>query len=129
MKQPEVAAVRHLNQLLPISTSGSETQYDHSAHIIDFIKAVVEDTRLRNVESEANEVLSSLRNLLQTLKKPNTASDPCCTLGKGAAYQSDPIMPPVDSVVAVLRWAKGLLLLSNTCQFLNELTKVFGPRE
>jgi hypothetical protein len=81
-----------------------ETLWDHSAHIIDFVKAVLEDRDALNVEHEASEVLSSLRKLVQTL------DDPTATRGlffPSAKPAKPPHMPPLEAAVTVLRWAKG----------------------
>ena len=64
----------------------------------------------------SNDALSSLRNLLQTLKRPTIASDACCLGGKGTHIRwtlSCPHMALLDSVVAVLRWVKCILPTSN----------------
>jgi hypothetical protein len=78
--------------------------WDHSAHMIKFIKTVVEDKNSQHVEPQAAEPLLSLRKLVQLLEDP-TASP--CSGFKFMKSQSNPLMPPLEAVVTVLRWAKG----------------------
>ncbi|KAF2181556.1 hypothetical protein K469DRAFT_671308 [Zopfia rhizophila CBS 207.26] len=79
-----------------------ESQWDHSGHIIDFVKAVVNDRDSRYVEPEAGEVLLSLRNLVKALEDPTPIRN--SYLPKAA----DSTMPPLEAVLAVLRWARDL---------------------
>ncbi|KAI1378884.1 hypothetical protein F4677DRAFT_443364 [Hypoxylon crocopeplum] len=115
VNQPKTSYSWQLNQLdsakplaeqQPTSTTGGEPQWDHSVHIIDFVKAVVEDAGLRNARPEESEVLSSLRNLIQALEGPAVVRDSTFPEIKVARYQNGPPMPPLEAVVAVLRWAK-----------------------
>jgi hypothetical protein len=112
----EISSIGHLSQVrstapLPEpqsnSTSGGPTLWDHSAHIIDFIKLVVEDIGSRGVSPNTNKVLSSLKSLVQTLEGPTAVRALSFPEVKAAAYQADPPMPPLETVVAVLRWTKG----------------------
>ena len=123
-KQPENGSIGYLNQAesvkpltehQPISASGGEPLWDHSAHIIDFVIAVVEDIGSRDIGPEASEVLSSLRNLVQTLEGRAAARDLSFPGAKVVEYQADPPMPPLEAVVAVLRWAKGSLPTTDGC--------------
>jgi hypothetical protein len=84
--------------------------FDHSTHIISFIKAVVEDRDSKDVGSEATEITSSLRNLVKALENPAAARGLSFSETKVANRQVDPCMPPLDATVAVMRWAKGSLL-------------------
>lgn len=85
-----------------------EPVWDHPPHIIDFVKAVVKDINSRDVRPEANEVLSSLRNIVQTLEGPPvTAQLPLPKARVGEYHEVSPRMPPLEAVVDVLRWAKG----------------------
>lgn len=79
----------------------AEIQWDHSGNIIDFIKAVVNDRAYTHVEAESVEVLSSLRSLAQALEDPRPARTSCLP------QNNVPPMPPLDAVLAILRWAKG----------------------
>ncbi|KAK7192499.1 C6 transcription factor [Paraphaeosphaeria sporulosa] len=86
--------------------TNSEIVWGHSAHMIDFIKAIVRDGASRSTGPEANQVLSTLQKLLHALESPPQA------LGQrysreGIASNRDGInMPPQESAVTVLRWAK-----------------------
>lgn len=56
-----------------ISAPPGEPLWEHSAHIIDFIKAVLEERGSRDVGPEAIKMLSSLRMLVQALEDPAPA--------------------------------------------------------
>ncbi|KAL9071886.1 MAG: hypothetical protein Q9157_005312 [Trypethelium eluteriae] len=103
-----VESVKPLIQCQSISASGGEPLWDHSAQIVDFVKAVSEDRSSRDVRPESSEVLSSLRKLVQALEDPITArgSGSSVHRTKPATQQVNPPMPPLEAVVAVLRWAK-----------------------
>ncbi|KAI0881294.1 uncharacterized protein GGS22DRAFT_192382 [Annulohypoxylon maeteangense] len=114
-KQPEASSTRQLNQIdsakpliehRSICASGSNSLWDHSVHIIDFVKAVVEDRCSGESEDESNGVLSSLKKLVQILEGPIATKDLSFQQAKVAAYQAGPPMPPLEAVVSVLRWAK-----------------------
>jgi len=110
-----------------IHESGIEPPtWDHSAHIIDFVKGFVEDRVSRAVGSEANTVVSSLRSLLKSLESPTDVRTSSFVEAKTAKDQADPFMPPSEAAVAVLRWAKGSLLTMNKCQDLINM-KIRSP--
>lgn len=120
--KPKTSSIWHLNHAdsaepliehQPLPASGGEPLWDQLAHIIDFVTAVVEDRGSRDISPEASEVLSSLRNLVQTLERPAAMRDLSFPEAKVAKYQADPSMPPLEAVVAVLRWAKGSFLTKN----------------
>lgn len=89
------------------SEAASIRSWDHSVHVIDFVRAVVE----RGVSGPADEsaqAISSLRNLLNLLGNPG----PAHASGTEADFFKRPAarhMPPLDAVIAVLRWAKCVL--------------------
>lgn len=85
----------------------SEAVWDHPAHIIDFVKSVVEDVDSKNLQPEANKVFTSLENVLQILE--GQAIAPVMPIQRVALsdHSSSSSMPPLDAVVVVLRWAKG----------------------
>ena len=96
-----------------VSAYEGETLWNHSAHIVDFVKAVVEDRALRNDGPEATEMVSSLRNLVQALEGLAAVRCPAFPdLGLAKDPANSP-MPPLEAVVAVLRWAKGSSLITN----------------
>ncbi|KAL4883498.1 hypothetical protein BJY04DRAFT_216320 [Aspergillus karnatakaensis] len=71
---------------------------DHSAHIIDFVKAVVDGVP---VQSGSNEVTASLQSLVRSVEMP----DPNELLPQ--RQDAHPVrMPEVDDVVKLIRWAK-----------------------
>ena len=96
-----------LTKYRSIYPSCGEPLWEHSTHVIDFVKAVVEDRDSLNVGQEAIEVLSSLRNLVQTLEHPRLIEELSSRDARAAKFPADPPMPPLEAVVDVLRWAKG----------------------
>ena len=56
-----------------------------------------------------------MRNLVQTLDDPEAVLQLSCSQYKVAECQANPPMPPLEAVVAVLRWIKGWLLATNGC--------------
>ncbi|KAF2493075.1 hypothetical protein BU16DRAFT_466133 [Lophium mytilinum] len=102
----EAGAIKALIGHRPVSASAGESLWGHSTHIIDFVKAVVEDRGLGDVGPEASDVLSSLRNLIQALEDPAAVRDLSSPEVDVAKYQAKPPMPPLEAVVAVLRWVK-----------------------
>lgn len=127
-KQPEPGSLQRLNeagptkQLIehePISESGGGSLWDYPVHIIDFVKAVVEDGNSKDVGLEDSEVLSSLKRLVQTIENPTALRDSSIPELRAAEYRDGPSMPPLEAVVAVLRWAKGQLLVVNEYVYTN----------
>ncbi|KAM5349179.1 hypothetical protein ACJ41O_009002 [Fusarium nematophilum] len=79
--------------------------WDHSVHVIDFIKAVVDDdATLKDKDPESSQVLSSLKNLVNALENPDVPR--LAPNRTKATTQAKSSMPPLESVVQVLRWAK-----------------------
>ena len=123
-QQPLARSVLHLNQAesvkplieyQSIPAPGGGPIWDHSAHIIDFVKAVLKDRGSRDVGPEASEVLSSLRKLVQALEDPAAARGLSFPKAKLTKHQANPPMPPLEAVLMVLRWAKGSLLPITAC--------------
>ncbi len=83
-------------------------RWDHSAHIIDFVKAVVEGKSLREIGSESSQVISSLNNLVNALESNNSASGLFSAGNTVLKHQTEHPMPSMESVVGILRWAKGI---------------------
>ncbi|KIX01886.1 uncharacterized protein Z518_07825 [Rhinocladiella mackenziei CBS 650.93] len=104
-RQPELLQDPTKNQ--PISLSGSEHLWDHSPHIIDFLKAALESEGSRDAQPQADNLFSSLRSLVQTLEGPAAVRNLPSPQSKVTRYPAGSSMPPLEAVVAVLRWAKG----------------------
>ncbi|KAI1414111.1 hypothetical protein F5Y13DRAFT_179093 [Hypoxylon sp. FL1857] len=102
----QVDSVGSLVEHQSIAGCSSESLWDHPVQIIDFVKLVVEERGPGDAGSEESEVLSSLRKLLQTLEDPAAVLNLLTTFPKVLKYQAGPPMPPLEAVVAVLRWAK-----------------------
>ncbi|KAI9704645.1 MAG: hypothetical protein M1820_005393 [Bogoriella megaspora] len=104
------------NEFHAMSAPVGESLWDHSVHIIGFIKAVLEDRGSKYARPEASKILSSLKKLLQALEDPALVrglSNPQVKLVK---HQAKPSMPPLEAVVNVLRWAKGFQDYRKYCQ-------------
>ncbi|KAI8711625.1 Zn(2)-C6 fungal-type domain-containing protein [Fusarium sp. LHS14.1] len=96
-----------------ITTAAPATiaQWDHSSHVIDFVRALVEDRSGMNhdgpgPDSESSQVISSLRNLLDALENPSIARNPRPDTSTTGNQQASTAMPPLESVVSILRWAR-----------------------
>lgn len=83
--------------------NNSAPRWDHSAHIVEFVKAVVEGPI---PSSESSRVISSLRNLVNALEDENTTYS-LSSAEKVVTSQTN-AMPSADSVADILDWAKGM---------------------
>ncbi|KAH8200807.1 hypothetical protein TruAng_005044 [Truncatella angustata] len=92
-------------QFLPESASKSSI-LDHSVHIIEFLKTVLDDQYSKNDTSEASEVISSLKSLVAALENNHAGQSMSFSKLDIAKRDTNPPMPPVEVVVAALRWAK-----------------------
>ncbi|KAF4473093.1 hypothetical protein FALBO_19 [Fusarium albosuccineum] len=90
------------------TTSSSITipQWDHSAHVIDFVKAVLDDEGPGSTGSESGQVLLSLKKLVSALEGSGVAPAPLAVVSKVSKEQAKTPMPPFESAVEILRWAK-----------------------
>jgi len=109
---PTVAEESPLGEVSGPVTSADPRPWDYSAHILDFIKHVAEDSGLGSVGSEAFEVVSSLKNLIQSLENTNSARDLSFPEVGSSDEQSRSAMPPFEAAVDVLRWARGQPLIA-----------------
>lgn len=83
--------------------------WDHSAHIKDFIRAIVEEIPQHDVDPTNQEVLNPLKQLLNCLERTVVTRDlsfPECD-DENEGYQEG--KPPFEAAVDVLRFAKRLL--------------------
>ena len=88
-------------------------QWDHSSHVIDFVRALVEDRSGMNHDGpgpdpESSQVISSLRNLLDALENPSITLNSHPDASATADQQASTSMPPLESVVGILRWARSM---------------------
>ncbi|KAJ3548208.1 hypothetical protein NM208_g1130 [Fusarium decemcellulare] len=90
------------------TTSSSITipQWDHSAHVIDFVKAVLDDKGPGSTGSESGQVMLSLKKLVSALEGSGVAPAPLVVVSKASKEQAKTPMPPFESAVGILRWAK-----------------------
>ena len=80
------------------------SSWDHSVQIIDFVKAVVEDgSRCASQDS----LYHSLKRLLSSMEDTSAISVPRRSTNLEPLGGID--MPPLDAVLDLLRWVKGLL--------------------
>lgn len=82
--------------------------WNHSAHIIDFVRAVVQDRTLENAGPDANGIISSLKNLALALERPNPVQDSAPSKANITKVNAPLSMPPLDAAVGVLKWVKGM---------------------
>ncbi len=116
---PQAGLVKHLAEPQPVTAPGGEPpSWDHSIQIVEFVRSVVEDRGSSYVGSAPSEVISSLKSLLQALETPTAARHLSISGAKVAKHHTSPTMPPVEAVVAVLRWAKGLLISTKYISYL-----------
>ncbi|KAH7011262.1 hypothetical protein EDB80DRAFT_891108 [Ilyonectria destructans] len=92
----------------PIATAnGEHISWDHSAYIVGFVDCVAEYRGVEGVPSGAGPIISSLRNMVQILARPDVTQDSTFTKTKTARDQTDTSpMPPLEATVAALRWVK-----------------------
>ncbi|KAF4920407.1 hypothetical protein CGCVW01_v006905 [Colletotrichum viniferum] len=88
----------------------SVSSFDHSAHVIDLLKSVLEDGTVTSDGSspETSEVVSSLTDLTRTLEDPSPGGNHRSrdrNVLKGGRIE-DPQMPPVEDVLEILRWVR-----------------------
>lgn len=147
--QPPVSASQ-AQQPLPQATSNSRdkplsvnittaapatiAQWDHSSHVIDFVRALVEDRSGMNhdgqgPESESSQVISSLRNLLDALENPSIARNSHPDASAAANQQVGTSMPPLESAVGILRWARSMLPVTQLLGFLLMIQCIKTPTD
>lgn len=122
---PATPRVRHENAALqkvevdatfqaqPLIAKESEIPWNHSSHIIDFVKVVVEENTWASGSSQGSEILSSLRRLVETLENSNVNQQTPRPNMVILNTQVKSTLPPLEAVVSILRWAKGTSLLVN----------------
>lgn len=93
----------------------SVSSFDHSAHVIDLLKSVLEDGTVTSDGSspETSEVVSSLTDLTRTLEDPSLGGNHRSrdkNVLKGGRIE-DPQMPPVKDVLEILRWVRGKVFI------------------
>ncbi|KAF3800209.1 hypothetical protein GCG54_00003737, partial [Colletotrichum gloeosporioides] len=86
------------------------SSFDHSAHVIDLLKSVLEDGTVTSNGSspETSEVVSSLTDLTRTLEDPPSGGNHRSggrTVAKGGHIDDDQ-MPPIRDVLEILRWVR-----------------------
>ncbi|KFA56223.1 hypothetical protein S40293_00182 [Stachybotrys chartarum IBT 40293] len=80
-------------------------RWDHSAHVVDFLNALVYDQSLPRARPESSQVLSSLENLATALEYSDVTHS-WARVDTRAAEGEDVEMPPQTAVVDIIRWAK-----------------------
>ena len=93
----------------------AESQWDHSGHITDFVKAIVDDRYSRYIEPDvgSSEIMSSLKALVSALEAPKAVQS------TRLPEAGESTMPPLDAVVTVLRWAKGQSPVSDETSYVD----------
>ncbi|KAL0941544.1 C6 transcription factor [Colletotrichum truncatum] len=92
------------------SDSASGSSWDHSAHVTNLLKSILDDINLTSQDkgTEASEIISSLANLTRTLEDPLPARSQYIPNGSAftVAHDKRPPMPPLEATLDVLRWAR-----------------------
>ncbi|WQF88867.1 hypothetical protein CDEST_13881 [Colletotrichum destructivum] len=96
-----------LGDYAPAEAHAIIPQWEHSFHVIDFVKAFVEDSRPDQGEESFSGTISSLRSLVAAMSNPVLGGHFCPVSDSNpASKQIHARMPPLDAVLEVLRWAK-----------------------
>lgn len=98
-----------LQSELQTTSSAVRPHWDHSFYVIDFVKLVVNSKSSNNSVSESSPIISSLKSLVNTLEDPNTTYNLSSFAQHAAKKQSARSMPALESVLEILRWARGML--------------------
>ena len=85
-------------------------QWDHSSHIINFIKSIVREGTSAYPNSEWDDTITSLKNLVDALENPQSARKPASPELTVNDLEETPSVPNLEAVLGILRWAKGTLL-------------------
>jgi hypothetical protein len=96
-----------IDEIRSARTSNGEILWNHSTYIIDFIKTVVEEKALCDSGPETGAVVSSLQSLVKSLEADDDVQVSSLLGIETLKARPDRSMPPLDAVVAVLRWARG----------------------
>ncbi|KAL3601791.1 hypothetical protein FPOAC2_06065 [Fusarium poae] len=108
-----------------VSQSSSHPQWDHSSHIINFIKSIVQRGTLGYTSPEWRDTVSSLEGLVNVLENPHPArSLPSIELISSNRTETAPT-PPLEAILEILRWAKDHATdfrISWICRFLPLVT-------
>ncbi|KAI3329398.1 hypothetical protein HD806DRAFT_285119 [Xylariaceae sp. AK1471] len=89
------------------TTLNESVQWNHSAQVNEFIRTVAEDRASReDPRTEESDVLASLRRLAWALEEPNVVRDLSFPETRGANPRDGLPLPPVETAVLALRWAK-----------------------
>ncbi|VUC32933.1 unnamed protein product [Clonostachys rosea] len=99
----QLESVKHESQPASLCAPGSDTHWDHSAHIIDFIKTFVEHIEPAYAGTDGGKVVLSLKTLLKSLENPKHLVIP---KAMAPAPEDNSEMPPLAASVDILRWAQ-----------------------
>ncbi|KAM0396756.1 hypothetical protein ACHAQC_004273 [Fusarium culmorum] len=89
-----------------VSRNSPPPQLDHSSHVINFIKSIVQRSTEGYTSPEWKDTISSLEGLVNVLEDPHpsrSSTFPGHTAGNQAENGS---APPLEAILEILRWAK-----------------------
>ncbi|KAF0635419.1 hypothetical protein FPSE5266_10916 [Fusarium pseudograminearum] len=89
-----------------VSRNSPPPQLDHSLHVINFIKSIVQRSTEGYTSPEWKDTVSSLEGLVNVLEDPRpsrSSAFPGHTAGNQAENGS---APPLEAILEILRWAK-----------------------
>ncbi|KAF7547811.1 hypothetical protein G7046_g8890 [Stylonectria norvegica] len=96
-------------------------RWDHSIHIIDFVKTVIAGKPSSTLSKEPSPVISSLRRLVDAVESNDTSCSLRSVRDGATKHAASSSMPPMESVVEILKWAKvhaNHVRLSRICSIL-----------
>jgi hypothetical protein len=93
-----------------ITPFSSKRLWNYSAHIIEFVGSIVKDKDSNHGGSAEQELVSSLKTILESLESQDQPDEAMLLDAIHDEDPASPTMPPLDAVVAVLRWANGRFL-------------------
>ncbi|CAG2003416.1 unnamed protein product [Fusarium graminearum] len=108
-----------------VSQNSPPPQWDHSSHVINFIKSIVQRSTEGYTNPEWKGTVSSLQGLVNVLENPHpsrSSAFPGHTAGNRAENGS---APPLEAILEILRWAKAHATdfrISWICRFLPLVT-------
>ncbi|RGP67108.1 hypothetical protein FSPOR_6164 [Fusarium sporotrichioides] len=107
------------------SQSSPPPQWDHSSHVINLIKSIVQQGTSGYTSPEWKDTVSSLENLVNVLEDPHASRFPASTEHIASNRTGNGPAPPLEAILEILRWAKAHTTdfrISWICRFLPLVT-------
>ncbi|GKU21467.1 unnamed protein product [Fusarium langsethiae] len=107
------------------SQSSPPPQWDHSSHVINLIKSIVQQGTSGYASPEWKDTVSSLENLVNVLEDPHASRCPASTEHIASNRTGNGPAPPLEAILEILRWTKAHATdfrISWICRFLPLVT-------